>query len=194
MEVKFLLERSDLLAFQKYIVSQHKPSGWVVLVMIGPLAVFFCLWIGTAIWLGDPPDGKWIGIFGGGMVWSFKRIVVYGQQANFKDTLDRFRQVPWTIRIAPEEVTIESPTFRVVYSWLHFYEIVQTGNHHLFFIGKYTAHIIPRRCFSSDQDFLDFGHLCRRYFDEAEHTASPSSSPPIPSLKPDGFTHAPPKR
>jgi hypothetical protein len=138
-----------------------------------------------------------IGAFsGGGVVWCFKRVLVYSQRVLFKEAIQRFKQGPWTVRIAPEGVTIDTPTSRSFCTWHNFPEIVQTGNHLFLFTGSYAGYVVPRVCFATDQDFLDFGELCRSYFDDAPAFAppAPASSTPTTAIRPTTeFTNVPRK-
>jgi hypothetical protein len=207
VEVSITLEREDLEAFQKCLLNENKGLRARIMPLLVLLYAFLIAGFVLIALLNLQHGGGWFAlamiggaVCGGGVVWSVKRIVIFGQKVVFNEVLARFKRGPWKVSITPAELTIEAPTFRECCRWLHFRAVIQTGNHIFLLTGLTQGYIIPRACFATDQDFLDFGRRCREYFDAIDALPAPEAGPvtTLPSVarRPGSteITNAPPKR
>jgi hypothetical protein len=84
--------------------------------------------------------------------------------------LEEFRADPWIVSAIPQGFGVRMSSMYAIYHWTHLPRIEQTRTKLFVQISDDYAFIIPRACFDSEDDFLTFRELCRKYYDEAEST------------------------
>jgi hypothetical protein len=179
MEISFVLNAEDLVAFQKHFVC-HRPEGrririqrWLVIVGFSLLLIFLVVLSHAVTQEQDQPH------------WRFGTVLIPGVGFLIFAALFRGRVQAWEIRrnaqkglygkvlgthhvtLTPEAFVARTETSTNSSQWSGIEEIASTPTHAFIYTGPATAHIVPRRAFESDQTFRNFVETAKQFREAA---------------------------
>jgi hypothetical protein len=193
VEVEYSLTPKDVIAFAHYHMDhpfpgQKRPVRWWVIVCLGVPIGGVWLWLLLTGGIDNAPEMTLIGCPLGMAVllflrlWPYRAVALATRKA-LREGRNAEKLKNLRLAIAPEGITVSSPTGAGTTPWTALERIALTPTHAFFYVTTREAHVLPRRVFPGEREFTEFVDTACKYRDAA-WSAGPRWSPDGKVVKP----------